>query len=291
VLDPIGTGSVALISGFDDASGGGGLFAFDGGELSRLDDLPTTGLAYANGGLARVLRGRDDDPGSKFIRYDADGAKHEAYVEGLVDAHDIAWVGDSYAIACAGANTIVFVSEAGETTRVWKAPGERDAWHLNSLVLVEGELHVMAFGRFDRHREWAEVGSAGRGFVLNLETGRDVVNGLSSPHHPRFVDGEWIVCNSGTGELIRVGADGEIGARIALAGWARGLAVLDRALFVGESRGRDEPAGAEATVATVDRSTWEVVDRFPLPVREIYDIVLVPSGLAEGLSARVASGT
>jgi uncharacterized protein (TIGR03032 family) len=285
VLEPIGTGSVALISGFDDASGAGGLFAFDGHELARLDDLPTTGLAYANGGLARVLRGRDDDPGSKFIRYGADGAKHEVYVEGLVDAHDVAWVGDSFAIACAGANAIVFVSEAGETIRVWKAPGERDAWHLNSLVVVEGELHVMAFGRFDRHREWAE-GSADRGFVLNLETSREVVNGLSSPHHPRLVNGEWLVCNSGTGELIRVGADGEIGARLALAGWARGLAVLDRALLVGESRGRDEPAGAEATVATVDRATWEVVDRFPVPVREIYDVVVAPAGLTRALPVK-----
>jgi uncharacterized protein (TIGR03032 family) len=286
VLSPIGNGSVALISGFDDDTGGGGLFAFDGHGVERLDDLPTTGVAPATGGLARVLRGRDDDPGSHFIRYEADGTKHEAYVEGLVDPHDIAWVGDSFAVACAGANTIVFVTEAGEIAREWRAPGTRDAWHLNSLVVVDGELHVMAFGRFERHREWAEVDSIGRGFVMNLETGRDVVNGLSSPHHPRHVDGEWVVCNSGTGELLRIGEDGRIGSRSVLAGWARGLAVLDGALLVGESRGRDEPDGAEATIATVNRTSWEVVDRFSVPVREIYDIVVVPRSLAEALSGR-----
>jgi hypothetical protein len=142
----------------------------------------------------------------------------------------------------------------------------------------------MAFGRFDRHREWAEVNSIGTGFVMNVATGRQVVNGLSSPHHPRLVDGEWIVCNSGTGELLRIGANGEIAAQVLLAGWARGLAVLDRALLVGESRGRDEPAGAEATVATVDRASWEVVDRFTVPVREIYDVVLAPAALIGALT-------
>jgi uncharacterized protein (TIGR03032 family) len=282
---PIGNGSVALISCFDDDTADGGLFVYDGHVLERLDDLPTTGIASANGGLARVLRGRDDDPGSRFIRYEADGTKHEAYVEGLVDPHDVAWVGGSFAVACAGSNTIVFVAESGEVARVWRAPGTRDAWHLNSLVVVNGELHVMAFGRFERHREWAEVDSVGTGFVMNVVTGRDVVNGLSSPHHPRLVDGEWIVCNSGTGELLRIGEDGRVQARAVLAGWARGLAVLEGALLVGESRGRDEPAGAEATIATVDRRSWEVLGRVPVPVREIYDIVVVPRSLAEALSA------
>jgi uncharacterized protein (TIGR03032 family) len=252
-----------------------------------MDELATTGIAVANGGLARVLRGRDDDPGSRFIHYDSGGATHEAYVEGLVDPHDVVWVGDSFAVACAGANMIVFVAETGEVTRVWRAPGTRDAWHLNSLVLVDGELHVMAFGRFERHREWAED-CVGKGFVMSVVTGRSVVNGLSSPHHPRLVDDEWIVCNSGTGELLRIGRDGGIRARASIAGWARGLAVLDGAALVGESRGRNEPPGAEATLATVDRRTWDVVDRFRVPVREIYDIVVVPRALADSLSVRPA---
>jgi uncharacterized protein (TIGR03032 family) len=282
-------GAVALITGFDDETGDGGLFVFDGDDIQQLDELPTTGIALANGGLARVLRGHDHAPGSHFIRHEADGTKHEAYVEGLVDPHDIAWVGDSFAVACAGANTIVFVTETGEVARIWNAPGTGDAWHLNSLLVVGGELHVMAFGRFERHREWAEMDSIGKGFVLNVATGREVLNGLSSPHHPRLVDGDWIVCNSGTGELLRIGADGEIRSRLVLAGWARGLAVFDHALLVGESRGRNEPPGAEATIAKVDRESWQVVDRFPVPVREIYDIVLAPRALAEALSGRAGT--
>jgi uncharacterized protein (TIGR03032 family) len=280
---PIANGSVALISGFDDDADDGGLFVYDGHVVERLDDLPTTGIASANGGLARVLRGRDDDPGSRFIRYEPDGTKHEVYVEGLVDPHDVAWVDGSFAVACAGANAIVFVSEAGEVERAWKAPGTRDAWHLNSLVVVDGELHVMAFGRFDRHREWAEANAIGTGFLMSVADGRTVVNGLSSPHHPRLVEGEWIVCNSGTGELLRIDHYSRVRARAVLAGWARGLAVADGALLVGESRGRGEPAGAEATIATVDRTSWEVVGRIPVPMREIYDIVVVPATLARAL--------
>ena len=37
VLSPIGDGSVALISGFDDDTGGGGLFVYDGHALKDAD--------------------------------------------------------------------------------------------------------------------------------------------------------------------------------------------------------------------------------------------------------------
>lgn len=206
-------------------------------------------------------------------------------VEDLHDPHDVLWTGDSYAIACAGANKIVFVSPAGKVTRIWAAPGVGDAWHLNSLLVIDGELHVAAFGRHERDREWNEPGAdPASGFVLNLVTGKDVVTGLSSPHHPRLVDGKWIICNSGRRGLTRIDAEtGGVEAEVVLEGWTRGLAVLDSVLLVGESPGRTEPAGVSASVAVVDRGTWEVVDRFSVPAREIYDIALGPADLAKSI--------
>jgi hypothetical protein len=284
VFAPLGRDVVALISGFDDDEGTGGLFRFDGKRLERLDDLPSTGLAVERGSLARVLRGRDDDPGAVLLRYTEDGVTRHGPIEGLVDPHDILWVGDAYAVACAGANTIVFVSEGGELVRSWEAPGTGDAWHLNSLLLVDGALHVSAFGRFASHREWADADAGATGLVLNVETGEDVVTGLSFPHHPRLVDGTWLVCNSGRRALTRIERDGSVTAELVLEGWTRGLAVLDSVLLVGESPGRTEPEGVCGTVAVVDRSSWQVVDRLDVPVREIYDVVLAPRRLADAVS-------
>lgn len=276
---PLGKEFVALISGFDDDESTGGVFAFDGKRVERLDDLPSTGLAVHDGSLARVLRGRDDDPGATFLHYDDGGVRSNEAVEGLVDPHDILWVGGTYAIACAGANKIVFASAHGEVRRAWEAPGAGDAWHLNSLLLVDGALHVSAFGKFAKHREWAESDASSAGFILNVDTGQDVVTGLCFPHHPRLVNDTWLVCNSGRRELTRLNRAGEVTDQLLLDGWTRGLAILENVLLVGESPGRTEPPGVCGSVAIVDRKTWTVVDRLHVPVREVYDILIAPRWL------------
>ena len=237
--------SIALISGFDDDGTSGGVFGYDGRTVTQLDELPCTGLAVHDGLLARVLRGPAAVSRAALLLHDSTGNVTDVAVEDLVDPHDILWTGASYAIACAGANKIVFVSPTGEVVRAWEAPGAGDAWHLNSLLLVDGELHVTAFGRYERDREWNEPGAdPASGFVLNLETGKDVVTGLHSPHHPRLVDGKWIVCNSGRRALTRIDAEtGSVEADVALNGWTRGVAVLDGVLLVGESPAVPRPRG------------------------------------------------
>lgn len=60
--------------------------------------------------------------------------------------------------------------------------------------------------------------------------------------------------------------------------------VSDDFVFVGESVGRDDrAAGRTASVAVLDRRTWDVLDRLPVASSEIYDLVLAPPSLAEGV--------
>src|SRR5207249_8300608 len=101
-------------------------------------------------------------------------------------------------------NTILWISPAGEVTRTWRAEGDGDAWHLNSLFPADGTLVAAAFGRFSKHREWSEGRAAGRGIVFDVETGENVVEGLDCPHDPRLVDRLWLVCNSARNELVAV---------------------------------------------------------------------------------------
>ncbi|MEP6909575.1 MAG: DUF4915 domain-containing protein [Actinomycetota bacterium] len=282
---PLGPAAVALITGFDDEAGTGGIFQLDDGRVERLDDLASTGLAVQNDTLARVLRASDEETTAELLLYGPEGLRSAHRVHGAPDPHDLVWTDAGLAMVAAGANKIVSISADGHVTDVWVAPGEGDAWHLNSLLLVGGDLHVSAFGRFDTHREWTAADLSSSGFVMNIATGVDVVTRLTCPHHPRRLEDGWLVCNSAPGELLRFDMrTGEV-FRTSLEGWTRGVALLDDVVLVGESRNRKEPQTASATVAVVDRTSWETIGRIEVPIREIYDIVVVPRALAAGVTA------
>jgi hypothetical protein len=62
--------------------------------------------------------------------------------------------------------------------------------------------------------------------------------------------------------------------------------VSDNHLFVGESAHRESTEnGRLATIAMISRKDWQVVHRFHLPAREVYDIVICSPELAKGLHA------
>jgi acetolactate synthase I/II/III large subunit len=265
---------------------GGGLFAYDGKTVEQLDTLSTTGLTLAGGRLGRLLwsSGEAGSVGELLI-YDEAGVERYLRIDSLREPHDLAWDGHAFLAVSTLSNSVLWLSGAGEITRTWRADGDGDAWHLNSLFPVDGTVVAAAFGRFSKHREWSEGRAAGTGIVFDLMTGADVLSGLSCPHDPRLIDGSWLVCNSGEQELVIVDASsGAVTRRVQLAGWTRGLAVDGELIYAGESANRATPVPGElARVAVVDRRTWSVVDRLPLPCQEVFDVIRVPAALARGV--------
>jgi hypothetical protein len=195
--------SVVLISCFGDHDTGGGLFIWDG-ELKQVDHLSTTGLAGNGERLFRLLRSsaEADVPG-ELIVYDRVGARAYHRLDHVRDAHDAVWTDQGLAIACPGDNQVGWLDEAAHVARRWRAGGDGDAWHLNGLTVLEGRVVVSAFGRFAGHREWNHPRAQGAGIVFDLETGEDLVSGLSCPHSPRWADGRWYVCDSLTAQLSK----------------------------------------------------------------------------------------
>jgi acetolactate synthase I/II/III large subunit len=276
---------VLLISCLGEQTGGG-LFAYDGKTVEQLDTLSTTGLALAAGRLGRLLwsSGESGSVGELLI-YDEAGIERYLRIDSLREPHDLAWDGQAFLAVSTLSNSVLWLSASGEVTRTWQAEGDGDAWHLNSLFPVDGTVVAAAFGRFSKHRDWSDGRAAGAGIVFDLLTGADILSGLSCPHDPRLVDGSWLVCNSGEQELVIADASsGGVTHRVELSGWTRGLAVDRELIYAGESANRATPVPGElASVAVIDRRTWSVVDRLPLPCQEVFDVIQVPAALARGV--------
>lgn len=275
-----------LASGFGEEDTGGGLFALLDRRIERIDRLSSTGLWVGNGSMLRLLRATEPDCPGELLIYDRKGIQRYHRVDDLIDPHDILWNGEHYIAVSTLANSILWISDQGKIAKQWEAPGEGDAWHLNSLLLLNGELYCSAFGTGEGHREWCEHPERPTGFIWNVGKAMPVVTGLSHPHHPRFFDGVWAVCNSFTEEVLQIDPDsGTVRRRVKLNGYTRGFAISDSLLFVGESANRkDSGLSRTASIAILSRADWKLVDRIPLPCREVYDLqILDQPDLLEGI--------
>lgn len=275
-----------IISGLGDGDTGGGLFAIDGRTCQPIDRLSTTGLTCADGNLHRLLWS-DQSSSGELLTYDRGGVARYCRVDSMIDPHDLLWDGTHFVIVSSGTNSILWVAPDGQIVRRWEAPGNRDAWHLNCLQMLGNRLCVSAFGRFAGHRGWSgKLRTEKPGILFDLVTGEDVLTGLSAPHTPRMLDGSVILCNSAESELLLANlTTRQINRRLKLTGWTRGLAFTDDVIFVGESANRlDTSMGLpSAQITVLCRRTWQILHRFPVPCREVYDLVMVPADLVDGL--------
>lgn len=267
----------------DSGLGTGGLVCVHQGVATVIDSLDSTGLTVCGDVYYRHVR-----PLKAIVGYDNTGIRSLVRLPDARDGHDIRVRADGYAIVSTGMNLIRWYDPFGRPVKTWQAPGDGDAWHLNCLEETAQGLWVAAFGDFPVHRGW-QGRAPGAGFVMHLDSGERVVQGLSGPHNPRFVNGTWVVCDSLTYSLV-VAEPGGGRRQIALAGFTRGLAYDDDFYYVGESANRKDPAAAnQSHIVVISRTTATVVTRLRIPFPEIYDILPLPPAFAEWLSTRPGS--
>ncbi|HEX3452506.1 MAG TPA: DUF4915 domain-containing protein, partial [Solirubrobacteraceae bacterium] len=279
------TSPVLLVSAFGDEVTSGGLFALDGSRADRIDRVSSTGLTYDGRSLARNLLAHAHDAiVGEIVVYDEGGVRRYLRVDEAAAVHDIAWDGDDVAVVSTWHNAVRWFSPSGAKVRDVRYPGPRDAWHVNCITRRDGEWFATVFGGFRMFRGWS-FAADGNGRIVNLMTGTTVVRGLTRPHTPRWFDGAWLVCNSLKNEVLAVDeASGRVVRRVNCDHWTRGLAWDDAFLYVGacQRRRTRDPAG-QSHVVVIDRQTWRIVDRIPVPAQELYDLVFVPRTLLPGL--------
>ena len=276
-------GFVLLASCAGDEDTGGGLCAFDGRNEETIDRVSSSGLCVTQDKIYRLLRTPLMTGGGEMLTYDSCGVKSYLRIDELSDGHYIAWDGGHVVVTSTGTNSLLWVTPGGEVARVWRAPGEDDSWHMNDLTLHEGRLYVCAFGNYGDYRGYKGFERHGHGNVFDFETGRKVATGLCAPHSPRFFDGHWWVCDSMNGALAQFDEAGRIRRTVALVGFTRGVAVSDRYIFVGEvSRRAHQGRVQMASIAILDRDSFDLVDRVNVPCQEISDLALAPARLVAG---------
>ncbi|MGH9209774.1 MAG: DUF4915 domain-containing protein [Acidimicrobiales bacterium] len=275
-----------LVSGF--GKWGGGVYDLTSGSPVALDDLPTSGLALGGGRIWRVLRAPGEQTAScELFSYDERGVRSYQRLDAIRDPHDVCWHDGAVHITSSW-DAVVWRLEIGTATDatpkvVWRGSPVPDSWHPNSLVVVDGRLHVCAFGRFDEYKAWKTAEDKRTGFVHDIERRVDVLAGLGHPHTPRHVGDRWYVCESTSGALVEYDLGGEELRRVAVRRFSRGLGIVGPWAFVGGNARRSDDDD-RADIAIVDLASFEIVERIPMPCLEVYDIVAVPFGLARGLA-------
>jgi hypothetical protein len=260
----------------------GGLFVVRDGIVSRIDWLPTAGLAAHGRRFYRVASQRQHD-GAELLIYDDVGVASYRRIDGLDDPHDLLVRGDG-TILCTSpsADSIVTVDPDGSARTVYRAGDAFDAWHVNCITEHHGRLYATAFGRFARHRGWQRA-AAGAGILFDVETGEDVASGLDRPHTPRWLDGAWTICNSGAGTVVRM-VPGGTRTNIELGGFPRGLCAIGDRVYVGVSELRSaEGFRGTSAIAVLDRATWTELGRIPFHGGNPYDLVPLDDATADAL--------
>jgi Domain of unknown function (DUF4915) len=276
---------VLIASGFGDTTSGGGLFAIDGSRVERIDRISSMGLAFDGRRLARVLRctAADANVGEVAV-YDARGVQRYIRLDEAASVHDVVWDGEDLAVVCPWDNAVRWFSATGLVVHEIRYGGPRDSLHLNCVTRRGDRWYATAFG-FGAFRGWDDPSRKAQGRLFDLATGVTVAGGLSAPHSPRWIDGMWMVCNSAERELVAIDeATGQIVRRVPCGHWTRGLAHDDDFFYVGacQRRATQESFG-DCEIVVIDRRTWEVAERVVLPVEEVYDLVLTPRAILDGL--------
>ena len=225
-------------------------------------------------------------------RHDACYMPRICHTTGDIQIHEMAWAGDDlwfvntlFSCLCTRHAAYSFVPR-------WRPPfvsglAPEDRCHLNGMCLVDGRpAFVTALGETDSTGGWRANKKNG-GVLIEIDTNRILLRGLSMPHSPRWHQGKLWLLESGRGSLGFVDLQtGRYQNVVELPGFTRGLDFCGRFAFVGLSQVRESAVFSGIPIAerplserrcgvwVVDLTTGQIVAfvRFEDAVQEIFAV-------------------
>jgi uncharacterized protein (TIGR03032 family) len=127
----------------------------------------------------------------------------------------------------------------------WRPPfvsaiAPEDRCHLNGIAIVDGRpKYVTALGESNTAAGWRENKARG-GILIDVESNKILLRGLSMPHSPRWHQGKLWVLESGEGSLAQVDLEQRTWRTVArLPGFTRGIDFVGPLAFIGLSQVRE----------------------------------------------------
>lgn len=258
-------------------SAGNGVYLVDLDKGTYRPMLPYPGALAAT--LTHFYIARTINEQTRLDKHDRHGLVWMRRIPGCFDTHAVALLPDGgFALCSTGSNEVLFLDADGREVRRWTPDpaAEFDSWHVNALTVARGKLYCTCFGKFNTFR-----GYFGRildlGMILEVDSGKVLVQGLSGPHDPFRLENGWMVNDSDRQRVLFVPDGGKPQVLFESPGFTRGLAVLPAHYVIGLSSIRTrESATGTATVALLERGTNRLVRNIPLPCAEIGGMCVAP---------------
>ncbi len=179
-------------------------------------------------------------------QYDACYLPRRIHITGDIDIHEMAWAddGDLWLVNTRFCCLCTLDPDHSFHPR-WQphfvtALAPEDRCHLNGLAMRDGRpKYVTALGETDTPGGW-RVNKARGGVLIDVQTNKVLLRGLSMPHSPRWYQNQLWVLESGEGGLARVDlATGTWQTVTQLPGFTRGLDFIGPLAFIGLSQVRE----------------------------------------------------
>lgn len=254
--------------------GEGGLTYLETQSQVIVSGTSSTGICF---GETKLVWAQQDKDGRYLIEIKEGSAKSVEVALHPLDIHDVLIDQNLMYLAATHNNEVICVDSNYNYINSWRLPGEDDSSHLNSIAIYQGELIASIFGSFTKHREYKD-GTLGLGKIINVRSGKVLIDGLSQPHSLTVKDDLLYFCSSQEKKLYVY--DGErIVNTVLLPGYARGVAVGENYIYVGislsrniESNLHELPTGG---VSIIDKNLMKYIGVKAIPFREVYDIRIV----------------
>jgi uncharacterized protein (TIGR03032 family) len=229
-------------------------------------------------------------------KYDSCFLTRASHVTGEIRIHEMAWSGSELWIVNTLFSCLCTVDERYSFVPRWQPPfvsalASEDRCHLNGLAVVDGKAKfVTALGQTDTAQGWRTDKASG-GCLIDVESGRTLVQELAMPHSPRVYGNRLWLLDSGRGQVVTVDATTGKTQKVAeLPGYTRGLAFYESFAFVGLSKIRetsvfggipiaDHRDQLKCAIAIIQLTTGKCIAylEFKSGVDEIFDVQLLPN--------------
>ncbi|MEQ8424464.1 MAG: TIGR03032 family protein, partial [Cyclobacteriaceae bacterium] len=232
--------------------------------------------------------------------YDALYLPRAMYFTGENDIHDLHWANDTLWAVNTRFSCLATIDDAYSFTTQWKPhfitrAEPNDQCHLNGVAFENDKpKYVTALGQSTEAGGWRETKASG-GILMDVDTNTILIKNLPMPHSPRIIDGQLYWLHSATGDLVRMGTNGNYEVVKSLDGFVRGMDRIGDYLFVGLSKLR-ETSQAFQNLPISKKSIYSGVVILYIPkmsvagfikyennVDEIYDVRILPGVKRPGM--------